>query len=509
MDSHVNKYSGFTPSTHWRPEVVDASIDPEVFFNRYIAQRVPVIISKMTDPLFHLAAWTELPDSHLYVEHCDKSQTFGTGVKSKMLLSELLDRFKHGEDGFYVTTQPLPEDSNGRTTSLYASPVTEMISHLPVRPLLMGRLVPSTINAWLGASRKGSSSNLHHDYHDNLYVLLSGRKRFTISCPALSSNMYPYGSISRVHPNGLINYGTNLTRGDGAVMADVLQYLQGKLRSARGEQQRSKATTQLNAAQLLAQELDDACPISDDDETVPSAASSTAAANDMWAALTRVLPAKKQQTARQATTPMKKKESKRDTSITRSAAASDSTSTMPCHFSQIDLPGIRLRSVAGAEGFSSAQQSPEIAARWPRFQDAALATFDLEAGQMLFLPAGWWHEVVSFAGDAMDTAPLGYAKKSQDGVRKEVHAIDSGVCGDASGGFGGPPTEATAGAKRKRSSQRTRSSNPVSAPCALPPGVHLALNWWFHPPTTADFKSPYTDSFWEHVFSTDVAQPKA
>ena len=33
-------------------------------------------------------------------------------------------------------------------------------------------------------SAEGSSSGLHHDFHDNLYILLRGQKRFRLFSPA-------------------------------------------------------------------------------------------------------------------------------------------------------------------------------------------------------------------------------------------------------------------------------------------------------------------------------------
>ncbi len=43
-----------------------------------------------------------------------------------------------------------------------------------IRPSLLGHLVPSSYNLWMGSNKKPSNSGLHHDYHDNLYVLIKG-----------------------------------------------------------------------------------------------------------------------------------------------------------------------------------------------------------------------------------------------------------------------------------------------------------------------------------------------
>ena len=39
-------------------------------------------------------------------------------------------------------------------------------------------------------------------------------------------------------------------------------------------------------------------------------------------------------------------------------------------------------------------ERPDLA-RFPRFRGARVATFDLEPGDLLYLPGGWWHHVRS------------------------------------------------------------------------------------------------------------------
>lgn len=58
------------------------------------------------------------------------------------------------------------------------------------------------VNVWMGASAAGASSGLHHDFHDNLYVLLRGTKRFRLFPPAMAARMYTHGAVDRIHPNG-------------------------------------------------------------------------------------------------------------------------------------------------------------------------------------------------------------------------------------------------------------------------------------------------------------------
>lgn len=74
--------------------------------------------------------------------------------------------------------QDLGVDNSGRP-QLMSAPLDKLKDDFPLRPRLMGGLLPQTVNLWMGySSMKGSSSGLHHDFHDNLYVLLRGKKTF-------------------------------------------------------------------------------------------------------------------------------------------------------------------------------------------------------------------------------------------------------------------------------------------------------------------------------------------
>lgn len=61
----------------------------------------------------------------------------------------------------------------------------------------------------------GSSSGLHHDFHDNLYILLRGSKRFRLFPPSTAPDMYVRGTIKHIYPNGRIVYD-----GQGDIQAD-------------------------------------------------------------------------------------------------------------------------------------------------------------------------------------------------------------------------------------------------------------------------------------------------
>lgn len=54
-------------------------------------------------------------------------------------------------------------------------PPTDALAHLfPLPgPEIMGNLVLQQCNLWMGNGQSGKSSGLHHDFHDNLYMLVS------------------------------------------------------------------------------------------------------------------------------------------------------------------------------------------------------------------------------------------------------------------------------------------------------------------------------------------------
>jgi hypothetical protein len=163
----------------------------------------------------------------------------------------------------YMTTQEIPSDrdSPNLPSSPFAEPVASFLRSrlVPLRIRELGHLVLYSVNCWLGSgstgNRTGSTGNtgstgstdsgnrtgstgsgstgstktntdtdntntntgadgplrptstgLHVDYHDNLYVLLRGRKRFTIYGPWEARRMATVGSVAKVHGNGLINF---------------------------------------------------------------------------------------------------------------------------------------------------------------------------------------------------------------------------------------------------------------------------------------------------------------
>lgn len=139
---------------------------------------------------------------------------FGRGNKKDTTFGKLVAAMASGDTSLYLTTQDVAAAADG-FPELHAGPVSRLSTDFPARPALLGGLVPQNINLWMGCAPDGASSGLHHDFHDNLYILLRGRKRFRLYSPELVSRMYTHGTPRTVHPNGRIVYA-----GDGDVRAD-------------------------------------------------------------------------------------------------------------------------------------------------------------------------------------------------------------------------------------------------------------------------------------------------
>ena len=202
-------------------EALIQNLSSELLFERFVASRIPVkIIGHISDENWMGDKWT---NSSLR-QHCGtrsvkveyrKNGRFGQGCEENMKFSEFLDSLERGDNKYYLSTQELVYDEQGQP-ALISSPVDGLIGQFPWQPSMMGNLIPSNINLWLGSSSVPTTSGLHHDYHDNLYILLRGIKLITLISPKETENLYTVGKLLRVHPNGRINYEGQSTLADGS-----------------------------------------------------------------------------------------------------------------------------------------------------------------------------------------------------------------------------------------------------------------------------------------------------
>ena len=233
-------YAGYVPRAGDRVAVEPASLSAHDMWERYIAPRKPVVLNGLLDdPQWRGTSWTDL--AHLRQQAGDavvrvepvhpQDDCFGTATpRTTMTFAEYLDTLQHDTAGkYYLTTQyeldepPASDDLDAGPglDTLLPTPTHRLLPDFPLHPRLLGRLVLQQCNLWLGNSHQPKSSGLHHDFHDNLYILLSGHKRFVLFPPSAHDTLALRGSVQRVHPNGLIVY-----EDPGRIRADGLDALE-------------------------------------------------------------------------------------------------------------------------------------------------------------------------------------------------------------------------------------------------------------------------------------------
>lgn len=475
-----------------------SKLSPKSFFNDYIAIRKPVKFVTPSDQqviqlnkfeLENLVDTLNYNDEELQVEK--KYQAgFGSGQKRiKMKLSDLVNEIKNGNDEYYLTTQydfddsdrasdeeeegeeqkededeedveeeGVPFDQFSDTSSidmnnlhddfedieddfdesandeennkdemtaaeaefrikeLYQPPLTNLVNHpeiLPYSPSFFN-LVPQQINLWMGSSStntnikethnnftideskpdlglgkqlpgespRGTSTGLHHDHADNLYILVLGKKRFTILSPNDAIKLYTVGNIYKIFNSGIIDYeidenapGWKHVRDDGAIIEEIIYWQLDKFRLADNGHDKEAEQKLLNELQVHI----------------------------------------KQHQAQQ-------KALKTTSGIRRDPPSFSKIPPALLHLDELKDESIRKKIEFFANKFFSGVLQLNKLEVW------------LNPGEMLYLPAGWFHEVSSFGSD-----------NNKDNIG----------------------------------------------------GAHIAINYWFIPPNTTNFDNCYEDSYWK------------
>jgi hypothetical protein len=116
------------------------------------------------------------------------SSSFGNGYEIPMTFSKFVNLItSKNDDRHYLTTQDVHSNPDNSRPDLM-SPLMKYLQHdFPLQPQIIGNLIPQNINLWMGGNsssstttEEGISSGLHHDYHDNLYIVLKGKKKVSI-----------------------------------------------------------------------------------------------------------------------------------------------------------------------------------------------------------------------------------------------------------------------------------------------------------------------------------------
>ena len=364
MSSSAVGYTGFIPAKGWIIER-KSGINPSEFFSKYISTRTPVIVTDkklVPNVELFLEELTKV-DSNLQVE-LEYEGEFASEHRKIMDFQDFLTQVDNG--GLYLTTQYQNQDS----VKQFAQPPLDQLLHiLPTKIDLIDRLVVNQMNMWMGYSN-GQSSKLHFDYHDNLYFVLQGTKEFTIFPPSDYPYLYINGDFN-CHENGLFYSPSSNIRSDGAFCEDVGQYkmkiAEDLLNVAQSKEEIEFAENLMDQAMILMvgssselteyeseEDQESVCHSFDDD------GESSEDRNEICINMN----------------------GKRFSNLEENPDAKE-LKVKPQSFSNIPTKVLR---------------DPNDSSEFPLFQHATPIKFVLQAGECLYLPCGWFHEVSSSGG---------------------------------------------------------------------------------------------------------------
>ncbi|WPK27793.1 hypothetical protein PUMCH_005194 [Australozyma saopauloensis] len=449
----VNGYSGFRIP---QEATVAASADPKTFYTEFIESRTPAVVKHEVPIAIADFKLLQIEKRLQYDEllQVERKVAFGFGLGTQRelkTLSQIVDKLKLGDDTYYLTTQyeaeasdeeidesddeseadsalggllpaanggedsseesDFPEDLDGvddfdemndsgndvsgdsdseeidtftsenyvvpefelteeaalsRVKTLLQPPLTNVVHHgaFPIVPKQFEPLVTQQINLWMGCASKssspdlknptvaslgkyvpkGNSSGLHHDHADNLYLLVEGAKRFTLYLPGDAEKIFTVGNIRKVYANGLIDYCADEKapfwrplRADGAM---ILDWAAWKLEQDGISEKERKY-------------LEDALKM------------------DCYA----------------STEDGSSKKSKDEPEVKMDPPSFLTVPPILAHLDEVDDPEAREALKAFAEE------------HFPGFLSLKKMEVWLKPGDMLYLPAGWFHEVTSFGDD--------------------------------------------------------------------------------------------------------------
>jgi Cupin-like domain len=230
----------------------------------------------------------------------------------------------------------------------------------------------------------------HHDYHDNLYCLLLGHKRFVLFPPDCGYDLYPDFDIAEIHPNGVIEYERSYaSRPDGLIQKDAVEFnvsaLEQAVEIATGEEKAQLEQRLRDALDLLMHYLVHHPREHDDFEELG-------------------LGIKGEDELLNDTNSKDDEDGDHDIDDTNhgqqnTASAQEITDDFYSDLSDNEDPSPFSSIPAGLlhDHFGL----PTTAVVPPDMSDLSLAKLDvpfvvdLNPGEMLYLPASWWHEVTS------------------------------------------------------------------------------------------------------------------
>lgn len=243
-----NNYTGFIPSNNWKPERL-TTLPSVSTFNDYVQRREPMIIS-LGSWLDYSLGWKTSKWGTTDKKKDDKSGYLLNLLASDMVLVELVNNsnsrnsksinaidtnnnssssskvlfgfgseaqrkiisFKSFMESYERNSVELKDylvylniqGSDPKNGDVYKSPLNKLKDDIPTPGFLKDAWTNMTaVNLWMGNSYEGTTtSRLHMDAMDNLYVVLKGTKDFVVYPPNLSNYMRTISPTISVSPNG-------------------------------------------------------------------------------------------------------------------------------------------------------------------------------------------------------------------------------------------------------------------------------------------------------------------
>lgn len=114
----------------------------------------------------------------------DEEQVFVQPATINMSLSRLLDTLTHSSSSSTPSSERVVYYLQSQNSNLTTSPLSALRADLPLLPSFATPVLgdaPEAQNIWIGSDRSVTST--HRDPYENLYLVLKGRKRFTLYAP--------------------------------------------------------------------------------------------------------------------------------------------------------------------------------------------------------------------------------------------------------------------------------------------------------------------------------------
>jgi mannose-6-phosphate isomerase-like protein (cupin superfamily) len=101
-----------------------------------------------------------------------------------------------GNDAYYLNLQH---------DRVLDPPLLQLLGDFTIPPYFQDVRLRCVV-AWMGRSPVPIVTPLHHDFEDNLYAVVEGRKRFLLYPPSAARSLYTRGEIVAIEPHGRIVY---------------------------------------------------------------------------------------------------------------------------------------------------------------------------------------------------------------------------------------------------------------------------------------------------------------